>query len=529
MPDPKSAGSDRASSIITVLFFVAIGIGMAWNDDRIRPFLIRWWWGFAIGAAVVVVISIIAAARGWTAKGRLALIIYGAIPSLMMLVFGVAFLKDAGNRVMAARFVFLVVATLLPPTMFYLFVFTRKDSLLNEFIANLDRLGLLRPPDAAEDGAESRRTRVRTYLLRFQAAYGPLNKNLVNPILEKSGAAGSGTDTPWDQGSFSDTDSIIALETTVPVIAATILIALGWLTSLPPQGGAQSGPGLSFDAALIPQMTPVSFAFLGAYVFSLQMLFWRYVRKDLRPNAYMALALRMILATLSIWAASIAVQVMDQNITLNQLLVLGFTIGFLPRVAWQLIAAAAKKGGRLALPSLGTSLPITDLAGLTVWHESRLQEEDIENIPNMATADIAELMLNTRFPPDRIVDWVDEAILYTHVGPKWGRGDTSSLRALLASNGIRTASGLIEAWRSAPDRAVFEKVLPASHGGPSPVRTLIDTLPTNPNLALIQRWRRLSPLTAAERDQPGVARLEIPLRQPGASVTDPAPGDPVQK
>ena len=37
-------------------------------------------------------------------------------------------------------------------------------------------------------------------------------------------------------------------------------------------------------------------------------------------------------------------------------------------------------------------------------HEARLDDEDIENTPNMATADLLELMINTRFPADRLVD-----------------------------------------------------------------------------------------------------------------------------
>jgi hypothetical protein len=52
-----------------------------------------------------------------------------------------------------------------------------------------------------------------------------------------------------------------------------------------------------------------------------------------------------------------------------------------------------------------SQLPVSDLDGLTVWHEARLEEEeDIENIPNMANADLVELLLNTRLPSERIID-----------------------------------------------------------------------------------------------------------------------------
>jgi hypothetical protein len=174
--------------------------------------------------------------------------------------------------------------------------------------------------------------------------------------------------------------------------------------------------------------------------------------------------------------------------------VLGFIIGVFPRVVWQIVGAVAKKmsGKVLQLPSLQTDLPITDLDGLTVWHESRLEEEDIENIPNMATADLVEMLLTTRIPPDRLIDWVDQAILYTQLGP-----DKEKLRReTLRIQGIRTASALIEGYARSVDRGDekdFEKILSDSSSQRSPIRSLIDTMQTNPNLRLIQNWRGLDP------------------------------------
>ncbi len=108
---------------------------------------------------------------------------------------------------------------------------------------------------------------------------------------------------------------------------------------------------------------------------------------------------------------------------MSTLLLIGFVIGVFPRIAWQFVQGAFKALMRMLrlsdkiLPSMESELPVSDLDGLTVWHEARLEEEDIENIPNMATTEIVDLMLRTRFPPDRIIDWVDQAILLTHLGP----------------------------------------------------------------------------------------------------------------
>ena len=82
----------------------------------------------------------------------------------------------------------------------------------------------------------------------------------------------------------------------------------------------------------------------------------------------------------------------------------------------------------VALPSLSSQLPLSDLDGLTVWHESRFEEEDIENIANMATADLSDLMLNTRIARGRIIDWVDQAMLYVQIGPVAG-GREAGVRA----------------------------------------------------------------------------------------------------
>jgi hypothetical protein len=160
-------------------------------------------------------------------------------------------------------------------------------------------------------------------------------------------------------------------------------------------------------------------------------------------------------------------------------------------VAWQIVQAAVKRftGAALLLPSLQAQLPISDLDGLTVWHEARLEEEDVENIPNMATVDLVDLMIDTRFPAERIIDWVDQAILYTHLGPEKPQANQPTRREILRAHGIRTASGLVEAFhrsKQSPERG-FEKILDAE--GRSPMRSLIDALGTNPNLKLVQVWR----------------------------------------
>ncbi|HEV3470994.1 MAG TPA: hypothetical protein VG148_16845, partial [Pyrinomonadaceae bacterium] len=264
-------------------------------------------------------------------------------------------------------------------------------------------------------------------------------------------------------------------------------------------------------AVFSPVRSSVRFAFIGAYFFALQLLFRRYVRRDLRASAYVAVSLRIILAMLGIWVIGAVLEMVppdwgvgdrDSPQFVNTLLVMGFVVGVFPRVVWQVVQAGLKKrlGGWIA-PNMETQLPISDLDGLTVWHEARFEEEDIENVPNMATADIVDMMINTRFPPDRIIDWVDQAILYTHLGHEDDKD--KSRRALLRAHGIRTASALVEAYNRSVahgDRDLFEKILPGE--GRSPMRSLVDAVGTNPNLKLIQTWRGLLPHSHEEAGGP---------------------------
>jgi hypothetical protein len=124
---------------------------------------------------------------------------------------------------------------------------------------------------------------------------------------------------------------------------------------------------------------------------------------------------------------------------------------------------------------------------------SRLEEEDIENVPNMASAEIVDLMISTRFPPERIIDWVDQAILFTYLGPdkKDAAEQDSSRRELLRRQGIRTATSLIHAFDSSQeryDKGVVEKILSDASG--SHIRSLLDAIGTDSNVSLVCAWRK---------------------------------------
>jgi hypothetical protein len=564
-----------------LLVYVFVGLIIAWQFPTAREFISRWWWAIAAAIVLFAGISFLGSIRGWfaktTPKGRIGMFVFGVIP-IVLFLFGLVVFVPERFQVPVLRVIFLVPVCFLPAIMYYLFMATKKNSVYNEYIMSLDKLGILAPRD--NESEKERKNRVQTYQQRFEAVYGSLPTNLAGLVLVpaeegriESERRPSGTGPGTIAGIFIG-------ETAVPVVLSTVLIGLGWLITLPPwpgtetkngttpqvqqteqtnkrqssglrpatllaslnsretlrqlallqsneqaqpsqppaepkpqesepqtkdKNGEEDAPrGLSpkWLGAFTPESTPVHFAFLGAYFFCLQMLFRRYVRRDLRASAYVAVALRIILAIIGIWVVVAAADALPKGEIKNAatyektLLVLGFVIGVFPRVAWQVIQVTTKRAFGLLVPNLRTELPVNDLDGLTVWHEARLEEEDIENIPNMATADIVDLLLNTRIPSDRIIDWIDQAILYTHLGRR--EEGSPDLRAILRGHGIRTASSLVEAYNTSDahkDRELFEKILPAEEGTRSPMRSFVDALGTNPNLVMIQTWRGLSPHT----------------------------------
>jgi hypothetical protein len=553
-------GRDWFMRVFTLIFWSAIALGVAWFAGG-KQFVTHHWTALALLLVAAVLVVTIPSTQRWyeriNAQRRIGFVILILI-ILIGLFFIVVFLLEPVYQAALLRTIFLIIVCSLPALMYYLFIATKKYSLLNEFILNLTRLGLINPErvprelvcnELQRETEQERKNRINTYMQKFEAVYGAIPTNLSGMVLEPTDSNFAFPEKKKKAAESGGLSTILTVDTTIPVIVATILIALGWLITLPPWQGKlvlggqstqtttevrsnkstgadqplpQSPPSPGSAAAAVqpspppqgeastekwlavytPISSPVRFAFIGAYFFTLQMLFRRYVRRDLRSSAYVSVSLRIILAVIGIWVVVEAVAMTPPAwLTSDQskaqveksLLVLGFVLGVFPRVGWQVIQTSIKRVFSIVVPSLQTQLPLSDLDGLTVWHEARLEEEDVENIPNMATADLIDLLINTRFPPDRIIDWVDQAILYTHIGPQAKDGD-DGLRSILRAHGIRTATSLVEDYNRSEfhnDRESFEGIIAAS--GRNPMRSLVDAVGTNPTLKLIQTWKGLMP------------------------------------
>ena len=233
-----------------------------------------------------------------------------------------------------------------------------------------------------------------------------------------------------------------------PVVTATLLVALGWVLVLVNIGsGAAAAPGDEASverasALFMVDTTPISFAFLGAYLYALQVVFRGYVRGDLRPKTYNAISVRIIVAF--VLAGVLQGVLPEDGAAGDTVLVTAFFAGIVPDTVLRRVRDLSSWRTRSGEPDeLADHWPLTDLVGIDLYERTRLAEEGITNVQAVAHHDLVALTLSTRIPFERVVNWVDQAVLYEHVGKQ----DRQRLRTV----GITTATALLEVHRAAPE------------------------------------------------------------------------------
>ena len=195
-------------------------------------------------------------------------------------------------------------------------------------------------------------------------------------------------------------------------------------------------------------LTLVFFAFLGAYVFSIQELVRRYNTFDIQPQVYSSIFMRMVIAVVITFVGTAVI-----NISAGQMVVQGenaqsdpsawaailaFVIGIFPKrgLRWFTQRSNSVLGGSADTTS---ERPLEKIIGISTWHEARLLEMGIDDAQNLATADIRRLLLTTQFDTQEIIHWIDQSILYVKVGDKIDRyrdikvSTFSELRAVIKS------------------------------------------------------------------------------------------------
>lgn len=408
----------------------------------------------------------------------------------------------SGDRTLLFKLFIISYFSFLPAWIYLQFISVRGRTLWDEYVLNLYRLHidhyayLPKPPSY---------TFYYDLWRRIRAALGDTAEHSDNMYTKKFEAL-YGSITPQKGSNF-----IFRGENLFPVAIATIIISVGWVLVVEPT--------TIFDVSLIsdsaransellenggPQL-PVEtfrFAILGAYFYVLQMLVRRYFQNDLRTSAYLNGTMRFIVVLLLVWVMDILFR---EQIPDAQRLALAFIIGVFPSVGWEAIVALIKLPMKALVPSLRQRYPLSDLDGLNIWYESRLLEEGIEDMQNLATANLVDLMLNTRIPIARLIDWIDQAILYLHLSSTEGRNGNLN-RDKLRQIGVRTATDLDDLFATKDDDFIhsLEQILNneaylgnqtnnsagAPQSRPIYLKALHQTLVTESNIYHVREWKK---------------------------------------
>jgi hypothetical protein len=225
----------------------------------------------------------------------------------------------------------------------------------------------------------------------------------------------------------------------VLLVITTALLVTGWMIALSPIGGLSSQAN-NLDFFVRKSTLPLTLGFLGAYFFTLNLVYRRYVRADLSAKTYAYLTMRLITTFVLVWAVSTLPQFENSK----GLPALAFIIGIFPESALTLIQDYVNRlTSILRKGRAQDQYSLTKLEGMNLYDQARLMEEGIENIENLAHHNLMELIVRTRIPTARLVDMFDQAILYLHLGKEDDKPNPASTRSMLKELGVRTATDLL--------------------------------------------------------------------------------------
>jgi hypothetical protein len=120
---------------------------------------------------------------------------------------------------------------------------------------------------------------------------------------------------------------------------------------------------------------------------------------------------------------------------------------------------------------------LAEVDGMSIWQQGRMQQANIENVQNLATADIPNLVVGTPFTLNQIIDWVDQAILLLY--------SSEAQLTALENAAIRCASDILVIAKTGH----LDDLAEASGLKSSELTVLCKVLQSALNIQLICRYR----------------------------------------
>jgi hypothetical protein len=361
----------------------------------------------------------------------------------------------------------IAVASMLPGLLFFFFDRQKLSTLRNRFERQIFRL---------DPNVET--------LADVDARYG-------RQLEETYGSSGSGEGLR------------LARQRRLPILIGTIVLSISWTIALAPVSSLPDDlTPAGIAEVLAPHADPVTFGFLGAYFYALNLVWRRYTRGDLRPKAYSAITVRILIVLVVTWV--VAGVAPDDS---AYVLVLSFLIGVVPETVFVLLREwfGRSRGSRFALKALEEPQPLQHLEGMDLYDRARLLDEGISNVQALAHHDLVDLLLETRVPAGRLVDWVDQSVLYLHcaatpggaqrkAGEDAGEAERPDMLDRLHLVGIRTATDFEVAMQKRKKDLLAHRSNGAATFDEPMLELLLTSLSDDEWLQYVKHWRLDEPV-----------------------------------
>ena len=276
---------------------------------------------------------------------------------------------------------------------------------------------------------------------------------------------------------LADLDSLYTTRLFVPALLLTFLYGIGLslgVTTLTPH--AASLWGFPFEYPVGQDLTDATYAVLGAYTFNTGLLVRRAFVSDVTKNLYWGSINRLIFSVSFAVAFVPHVPLIGKHHT-----VVSFSIAFFPKLVLTALRRLTVKV--MAVPDAGEAdIAIQAVQGIDIWKQARLEEEGIESVQNLATADVLMVAVKTNYPLRTIVDWMDQAILIQRFPTKY--------KQLLAA-GLPVSALDFTAEGAKDDQTAYRQVIASAlHVDPLVVKETIRCMADDTAIKILRRlWQ----------------------------------------
>jgi hypothetical protein len=248
----------------------------------------------------------------------------------------------------------------------------------------------------------------------------------------------------------------------------------------------------------------------GAWIYSFHLTWRRFLAYDLTPSVYVFTASRFVLAMTIGGIVGVGMGTFSTaagvrfDVNMATVCIVTFFVGFFPEQGINWIAATAQKAlGQQG--GIAKETRLSEIEGLGIWHQGRLRQEGIENVQNLATADVPALVVGTPFPVNQIVDWVDQAILLAYASQE--QFEALEKAGVLRASDVLTTMSDNKGLNALADAAGLKK---------SELKVLSRVLQSALNIKMVSRFRWQSSLDRAKMEEAAAIELLQPSPAPAA-------------